>query len=108
MSQAQEPTASQSQHEPQGSQPQDEPKVLGGGNMDPTNPFVGMENPEAKKKADDIGQTIPSQGPPPELSTEPINEPTSGSQPQSGSQQEAGEPTENIPSGSQPPPGSQA
>ena len=27
------------------------PKVLSGGNMDPTNPMAGLENPEAEKKA---------------------------------------------------------
>lgn len=37
-------------------QPTDEPKVLGGGNMDPTNPLAGLENPEAEAKATEMGK----------------------------------------------------
>ncbi|KAG2493931.1 hypothetical protein HYH03_007862 [Edaphochlamys debaryana] len=118
MSQAQEPTASQSQA-PVGSQPTDAPKVLAGGNMDPTNPMSGMENPEAQGKAEDMGTTIPSQGPPPEVSNEPVDETASGGTETatgSGSQAEAGggpitstedKQSEAAP-GSQAPPGSQA
>lgn len=40
-------------------QPTDAPKVLAGGNVDPTNPLAGghagLENPEAAKKAEDMG-----------------------------------------------------
>ncbi len=39
----------------QSQQPQDEPKVLAGGNLDPTNPVPGIENPEAQEKAKDMG-----------------------------------------------------
>ncbi|EFJ50377.1 hypothetical protein VOLCADRAFT_88927 [Volvox carteri f. nagariensis] len=105
MSQAQEPSASQ--HEVQ--QPTDEPKVLGGGNMDPTNPLAGLENPEAEAKATEMGTTIPSQGPPPELSTDPDNEPTCGGGSQPGEcvsfQKDSGDTAQ---AGSQPTPSSQA
>ncbi|GLC43477.1 hypothetical protein PLESTB_001561400 [Pleodorina starrii] len=104
MSQAQEPSASQHQTVPQ---PTDEPKVLGGGNMDPTNPLAGLENPEAEAKATEMGATIPSQGPPPELAEE--TETSGGSEESGGSQQQAGEGEtvqENVGAGSQQPPSS--
>ncbi|GIL56364.1 hypothetical protein Vafri_11733 [Volvox africanus] len=107
MSQAQEPSASQQQLQ----QPTDEPKVLGGGNMDPTNPLAGLENPEAEAKAIEMGASIPSQGPPPELSEESITEPaSSGNQNDEarGGSQQATERETVQESGSQPAPGSQA
>ncbi|KAG2424580.1 hypothetical protein HXX76_014460 [Chlamydomonas incerta] len=123
--QAQEPTASQHQSQQPNltgsqQQPTDAPKVLAGGNADPTNPLAGghagLENPEAQKKAEDMGATIPSQGPPPELSNEPPAETASGGT-QSGTQSGAGAPTETTETaptetaketGTQPAPGSQA
>ncbi|KAG2448396.1 hypothetical protein HYH02_006288 [Chlamydomonas schloesseri] len=126
MSQAQEPTASQNQSQQpnvtgsQQQQPTDAPKVLAGGNVDPTNPLAGghsgLENPEAQKKAEDMGATIPSQGPPPEISNEPAETASGGTQ--SGTQSGAGGPTEGTTAtaptetaqetGTQPAPGSQA